>query len=259
MTFRIAAWTTIALLLCLLIAGTFVNSSRAALSVPDWPLSYGRLLMTNWPGNIFWEQLHRLMVAISAIALIALMIIARREDTRTRRTITIAFTLFVVQVLLGGVIVLKLNPPPVSATHVVIAQLILALIISVAPPAPAPFSRPRLAIATTSLLVIQIILGAMSRHPASKPLFIATLLAHMLTGLAIVLFIVFALRRVRVLLLLVLLQLAVAVPLVIISPEPLADEWPPPRYFRATHAAHVVLAALLLGSSARLLRYDRPS
>jgi heme A synthase len=45
--------------LALLVAGSLVNSRQAALSVPDWPTSYGRLLLTSWPGNTAYEQIHR--------------------------------------------------------------------------------------------------------------------------------------------------------------------------------------------------------
>jgi heme A synthase len=270
--YRAASWATVVLVLALLVVGTLVNSSRAALSVPDWPLSYGKLLLTSWPGNIFWEQLHRLSVAITGVALIALAVAVRRQSPRQRKLVRGALLLFVIQVLMGGVIVLMLNPPLVGATHVVLAQLIAAMLIMAAGREEtaadgqtelSPRHR-RFALWTTALIVLQVLLGAVSRHPTEKGVFIIALLAHILTGLILVIFIPIAavkvMRRARgtsasrlakVLLLLIVLQLAVAVPLLIISPEPLDDEWPPPRGFRVTHAAHVVLATLLLGVSAR--------
>jgi cytochrome c oxidase assembly protein subunit 15 len=265
LSYRAFSWATVVLLLGLIVVGTLVNSSRAALSVPDWPLSYGKLLLTKWPGNIFWEQLHRLMVAITGFVLIALAIAVRRESAIKRRLVRGALLLFVIQVLLGGVIVLMLNPPTVGAIHILVAQVIAAmLIVAAGGEETAVQGNRRLAIWTAALIVLQITLGAFSRHPPDRSTFIVALIAHILNGLLLVVFIpivtIKVMRRTRgsaasryakVLLLLIVLQLAVALPLLIISPEPLDDEWPPPRGFRATHAAHVVLATLLLGVSAR--------
>ena len=49
----------------LVIAGGLVTSNDAALSVPDWPLSYGRLVPT-LEGGIRYEFAHRFMAALVA-------------------------------------------------------------------------------------------------------------------------------------------------------------------------------------------------
>ena len=56
--------------------------------------------------------------------------------------------------------------------------------------------------------------------------------------------------------------LLIAIPLFLISPEPLDEAWPPPPGFPALHAAHVVVAACLLalttGLAVTLRREGRP-
>ena len=47
--------------LLLVVAGALVTSQEAALSVPDWPLSYGRLVPP-LEGNIVYEFAHRVRV-----------------------------------------------------------------------------------------------------------------------------------------------------------------------------------------------------
>ena len=46
----------------LIIAGALVTSTDASLAVPDWPLSYGRL-MPPIVGGIFYEHGHRMVAA----------------------------------------------------------------------------------------------------------------------------------------------------------------------------------------------------
>src|SRR5262252_10320442 len=57
----------------LLIAGALVTSNDAGLSVPDWPLSYGKL-MPRMEGGIFYEHGHR-MVA-SAVGFLTIILAA---------------------------------------------------------------------------------------------------------------------------------------------------------------------------------------
>jgi heme A synthase len=270
---RVFAAATGLSLLALILAGTLVHTHQAALSVPDWPLSYGKLILGRWPGNVFYEQIHRALAAVSALLLTGLLLVFRRREPA--RAVGALFALYLVQVGIGGVIVLRLNPPLVTALHVVVAQLIACGVWLVAagafrdaasPRAGAPDGRrSRLAVATTWTLVLQIVLGTLARHPPGKTVFVAALLGHLAVALALVFLVPVtsvrlarrtrsapAARRTSVALgLLFLLQLAVAVPLFIVAPEPLT-EGPTPRFFPALHGAHVLLATLLLTASAYL-------
>ena len=259
-------------LLALIAAGTLVHTHQAALSVPDWPLSYGKLILDRWPGNIFYEQLHRVLAAISALLLTVLLLVVRRQ--RATAAVRTLFALYLVQVAIGGVIVLRLNPPLVTAVHVVAAQLIACGVWLLAAgvfgepgegSAAVSGTRSRLAVVTAVTLLLQIVLGTLARHPPGKSVFVAALLGHIAVALVLVFLVpitsIRLAKRMRslpgarktsiALGLLFVAQIAVAIPLFIVSPEPLT-EGPTPRFFPALHAAHVLLATLLLTASAYL-------
>ena len=59
--------------LFLVVAGGLVTSNDAGLSVPDWPLSYGKL-MPKMEGGIFFEHGHRMVATTVGILTIGLAI-----------------------------------------------------------------------------------------------------------------------------------------------------------------------------------------
>src|SRR5947209_15041173 len=67
----------VACTLLLLIAGALVTSNEAALSVPDWPLSYGTLLPP-MVGGIVFEDSHRKIAG--AVLLLTLILAIRSEE-----------------------------------------------------------------------------------------------------------------------------------------------------------------------------------
>lgn len=277
--------------LALLTAGSLVNSHQAALSVPDWPLSYGRLLLTSWSGNTAWEQAHRLSAAIVLLLHAALLGALRRrhfwrspepgagpprklrtrggppEGRGFRHLVGLSTALLVTQVLLGGAVVLTLDPPWLAASHVLLAQLFAAAAVvlarTCAGPAVVSVTPPsRLLGVLPWLLGLQIALGAVSRHPpAAETTFLVTMILHALLGLVLVgLAVAAGIGRLRrgeatrggALVMLGLGQLGVGLAVFVVAPEPLAETWPPPSDFPALHAAHHLLAALLLGIAARV-------
>ncbi len=255
----------------LLIAGAQVNAYQAALSVPDWPLSYGRLLASEWRGNVFYEQHHRATAASTLILLTAVVIaLARREDlAEARRMSRYAAGALGLQVLLGGFIVLELNPPWLGSIHVVVAVATVVLIAATAlltwnGPDSLPTSpvvdkiRSRAGIAL-GLIALQVFLGSVTRHPPVGELtFITTLMAHLLNGVITTMFLILlAISMARLpsidrrrswgwlLLSAVVGQILVGGWVFVVAPQPLEETWPPPAGFPAAHAAHIVLAAFL--------------
>jgi len=272
---RLSAWARLHALaaLALVVAGSLVNSHQAALSVPDWPLSYGRILLPSWSGNTAWEQAHRLMAVLVLgihVGLLGALRRARREGEAPAGLARLAYrttVLLGVQILLGGAVVLTLNPPWLGAFHVLLAQLFAACAVLLARGVSGP-SIPslatRLLAALPWLLATQIALGAVSRHPpAGQEAFIATLLAHALLGLVLVGLTLGAGaglrrrgegRRGWTLIAVAVAQLVIGLAVFLVAPEPLSEEWPPPAGFPSLHAAHHLLAALLLGTAARTPR-----
>jgi cytochrome c oxidase assembly protein subunit 15 len=170
----LAVWT-----LALLAAGALVTSNEAGLSVPDWPLSYGRL-MPEMTGGVFYEHGHR-MVATGAglltIGLVVWLYRARRAPRWLRRLSLVALAAVVVQGVLGGLTVLLRLPPAVSIAHACLAQLFFALTVAFAmftsqgwQAGPDPVGDQgwpplrALAVAAPVAVLMQTALGAAFRH-----------------------------------------------------------------------------------------------
>ena len=81
---RFAVATAVATLF-LIVAGGLVTSTESGLSVPDWPLSYGRL-MPPMVGGVFYEHGHRMVATTVGILTVILAAwLARREPRRSVR------------------------------------------------------------------------------------------------------------------------------------------------------------------------------
>jgi cytochrome c oxidase assembly protein subunit 15 len=166
--------------LFLVVAGGLVTSNDAGLSVPDWPLSYGKL-MPPMEGNIFYEHGHRMVATTVGLLTIGMAIgLARAERRRWLRNLGwIALAAVVTQGVLGGLTVLFLLPKPVSIGHACLAQLFFSTTVAVAlftseswrrgaqiiDDSGAPPLRA-LALAAAACIFVQLALGASARHHA---------------------------------------------------------------------------------------------
>src|SRR5947209_13597177 len=82
--------------LILVVAGGLVTSRDAGLSVPDWPLSYGKL-MPPMEGGILYEHGHRLIATTVGILTIVSMIwLLNAEKRRWMRILGIVALLAVI-------------------------------------------------------------------------------------------------------------------------------------------------------------------
>jgi cytochrome c oxidase assembly protein subunit 15 len=167
--------------LFLLIAGGLVTSNEAGLSVPDWPLSYGKV-MPEMTGGIFYEHGHRMVASTVGLMTIVLAVWLWRADERAwmRRLGFAALAAVIVQGALGGVTVLFLLPKPVSISHACLAQLFFSTTVAIAlftSPAwregpravmdhPGPPGLRWMGYAVPGVLLAQIALGAAYRHKA---------------------------------------------------------------------------------------------
>lgn len=165
----------------LITAGGLVKSLEAGLSVPDWPLSYGMLNPPRWwqIETVRAEHGHRLIAGIALLLTLGLTTwIARREPRAwVRRLAYLAMVAVLAQAALGGITVLFFLPTAISVAHAGLAQLFLALIVTLA----VVTSRfwltgsgkadgrvgsavAGLATLTTVGIYLQILLGAVMRH-----------------------------------------------------------------------------------------------
>lgn len=124
----VVLWTIL-----LLIAGALVTSNDAALSVPDWPLSYGTLTPP-MVGGIVYEHSHRVIAAGLGIFTILLAIVIWVAEKRRwlRWFAVIAVLGVIVQAILGGQVVIRLLHYWLPVIHACFAQLVFAAVLSIA-------------------------------------------------------------------------------------------------------------------------------
>jgi heme a synthase len=168
---RFAILTAVATL-GLIFAGGLVTSTESGLSVPDWPLSYGRL-MPPMVGGVRYEHGHRMAATSVGILTVILAVwLARREPRRwVKRLGWLAVAGVVLQGVLGGLTVLFLLPTPVSVAHACLAQAFFCLIVALAVVTWPAWERGArnepvtlLAAATASAVFLQLLVGAVMRH-----------------------------------------------------------------------------------------------
>jgi cytochrome c oxidase assembly protein subunit 15 len=181
--------------LLLVVAGGLVTSNDAALSVPDWPLAWGKLIPP-LEGGIVYEFGHRVAAATVALltVILAVWLETREPKAWVRRLGWIAVGTVVAQALLGGVVVLWMTPKAASIAHACLGQAYFGVMVAVAQGCGAGRTvtdahawRPALLAAIA--LFGQTILGAAVRHEA------AGLAPHIVgAGIAVILVMWAALR-----------------------------------------------------------------
>ncbi len=179
------------LTLFLVVAGASVTSNEAGLSVPDWPLSFGKV-MPEMTGGIFYEHGHRMIATTVGLLTIILAIWLWRADGR--RWLgwlgVAALGAVVLQGVLGGLTVLFLLPKAVSIGHACLAQLFFSTTVAIAlftspswrrgvAAIPEAGSIRSLALLCPVAVLIQLALGAAYRHQA------AGLVPHVLGAMAV--------------------------------------------------------------------------
>ena len=178
--------------LVLIVAGGLVTSTGSGLAVPDWPTSYGYFMLSfpfsNMVGGILYEHGHRLIASTVGALTVLLAAGVWRVDPRrwVKWLAVIALAAVVLQGILGGVTVLYFLPAPVSISHAGLAQIFFGLVVSLAlftspgwlrgyratgpggrgsaPPVTDDQVLRRLAMATSAIIYVQILIGATMRH-----------------------------------------------------------------------------------------------
>ena len=169
----------------LVIAGALVASNDAALSVPDWPLSWGRLVPT-LEGGIRYEFAHRVAAMLVGLLTVGLALVMRT------RLAWAAVAVVLAQAALGGIAVKFVTPAWATIAHASLGQLFFAIIVAICVGLyagfPASWNAPTLICAVA--LFGQTVLGAGVRYGVTLPVahivgaVLATILA-MWAGLSI--------------------------------------------------------------------------
>jgi cytochrome c oxidase assembly protein subunit 15 len=159
------------------------------LSVPDWPNTYGYFMfffpLEKMVGGIRYEHTHRLIASTVGFLILVLATWLWRSEPRrwVRRLGYIALAAVITQGILGGITVLWYLPDPISIAHASLAQIVFCLTMTIAlvtspgwkraytamagtPPGRSPddLLLRRVAAATTTLIYLQIVVGATMRH-----------------------------------------------------------------------------------------------
>lgn len=172
----------------LIFAGGLVTSTGSGLSVPDWPNTYGWFMwafpVSKMVGGIFYEHLHRLVASTVGFLIVVLAIwLARVEPRRwVRRLGYLALGAVIAQGVLGGITVLWYLPDAVSIAHASLAQIVFCLTTTIALVTssgwktsygqlstpnfqlPRDLTLERMAVITTVVIYVQIVIGATMRH-----------------------------------------------------------------------------------------------
>src|ERR1700716_242348 len=128
--YRALVYLTLALSFLVVVWGGVVRVSDSGLGCPDWPLCHGQFL----PGldtatRIEW--FHRFLgVAggLSLAALVALTFASHRADRRVLTLTVMAGVLYVLQAVLGGIVVLLELPHTWVTAHLANAEILLAVL-----------------------------------------------------------------------------------------------------------------------------------
>ena len=163
----------------LIIAGALVTSNDAGLSVPDWPTSFGSFRMPRMVGGVMFEHGHRMIAGtVGVLTIILALALWIKDSRRWLKWVAGAAVLAVLaQALLGGITVLFYLPVAISTSHATLGQIFFCLAASLAfftrtdwrwdEPKLVDASTPslqHLTAATTGVILLQLILGAVYRH-----------------------------------------------------------------------------------------------
>ena len=168
----------------LLVAGALVTSNEAGDSVPDWPVSFGRWLISsnNFVANVRFEYSHRVIAGVVGLTTLLLAVWAHFSERRPwmRKLGVVAFAGVVAQAGIGGLRVLFPEYKALIAVpHALVAQSFFAVVVAFAvftsrswsaarelKPDAAGWPLRKLVAATVGAVLIQLVLGAGFRHQA---------------------------------------------------------------------------------------------
>jgi cytochrome c oxidase assembly protein subunit 15 len=172
----VVAWTVL-----LFVFGALVTSKNAALSVPDWPKSFGTWFpsLRQLAGGAFFEHSHRVIAGVMGVFTLVLAVLIWAKDQRRwlRWFGVTAVAGVAVQAVLGGEVVRQLLQYWLPVLHACFAQLVFAAVLGIAVftsewwieerlhlvDAGAPAIQT-LAILNAAVIFFQVVLGAGFRH-----------------------------------------------------------------------------------------------
>ena len=116
--------------MALIFLGSYVHATEASLACPDWPTCFGTM-MPEMTGGVFWEHLHRLWAGALVLLFAVSVVVLRRgypERIWLFRLGLAGIAALLAQSLLGGLTVLLRLPDAISAAHLAMALVFVALL-----------------------------------------------------------------------------------------------------------------------------------
>lgn len=123
------AWGLTALVYLQILAGAVLRHLGAGLAIPDFPLSFGRIVPRFTSSEIIAAYVHRAGGFVVAAAVIAMAIRLLRYDRNhpLRAVAHLLVAVVAAQVLLGGYVIWSGKQPIITSLHVVLGASTLAL------------------------------------------------------------------------------------------------------------------------------------
>jgi cytochrome c oxidase assembly protein subunit 15 len=115
---------------CQLMIGAVMRHFHAGLSIPDFPLAFGRLIPPMINGRVAIHFAHRvgaLVVTLMALTLAALIFTAARRHVRLARAAAGLVAAVAVQVALGASVIWTGREPVITSLHVVNGAAVLTI------------------------------------------------------------------------------------------------------------------------------------
>jgi heme A synthase len=161
----------------LLFVGALVMSTGSGLSVPTWPLAWGKLIPP-LVGGVRYEYAHRVIAGLVVVLTLTMAVWAVMAERRriVRNTAIAAFALVIVQALLGGLTVLLGIPLPIAMAHTSTAIIFFCTAVALAiftgrwfeeaphlEEPPHRLALTTLGVITTLVVYCQIVIGSVVR------------------------------------------------------------------------------------------------
>ena len=123
------AWGLTTLVFLQIFAGAVMRHLGAGLAIPDFPLSFGRIVPAFVSTNVISAYVHRVGGFVVAAAVIAMVVrLLRYDKTHPLRDLgNLLLAVVSAQVLLGGYVIWSQKQPHITSLHVMIGASTLAL------------------------------------------------------------------------------------------------------------------------------------